>query len=134
MEESFREEIKRYIRRPGGQKITPRQIPPLIAISGSMPPTSRNKMFNAIIDRKNFGGQWTMPTVTASKKKSMESNILSLKKLLASSSRIGRILLGGRLKDEKPVGAESLVFESSNSELIQFLKNKIATTKTTPRP
>src|SRR5690606_11018565 len=72
MEESFRDDIKRYLRRPGAPKITPRQIPPLIAIAGNLPPTARNKMFNAKIERKNFGGRWSTLTLTARRTESMQ--------------------------------------------------------------
>ena len=37
MEERFREEIKRYVRRPGAKWITPKEIPPLISVSGTLP-------------------------------------------------------------------------------------------------
>src|SRR5205823_786204 len=56
MEERFREEVKRYLRRQGAPRVTPKQIPPLISVAGNLPPTARNKMFNATVASKNFGG------------------------------------------------------------------------------
>ena len=122
MEESFREEIKRYVRRPGAAKITPRQIPPLIAISGNLPPTARNKMFNAKLDRKNFGDRWSTLTLTATKEKSLNENLGALQKLLGTASNIGRHALGGISSHGKKAVADCLVFEVSNGNLVSFLK------------
>lgn len=127
MEESFREEIKRYVRRPNGPKITPWQIPPLIAISGDLPPTARNKMFNAVVKRKNFGGKWSTPTLTASKKKSLEQNTNSLENLIVSSSYVGKQTLGGTLLNVKSSkykngATECIIFEAPNSAVIEFLE------------
>lgn len=123
MEERFREEIKRYVRRPDAPRITPRQIPPLIAISGNLPPTARNKMFNAQLDRKNFGDQWETPTVTAAKPESLDKNLEALRKLLGAASGLGRHILGGDLSDGTGATADCLVFEASNECLASFLND-----------
>jgi len=122
MEESFRDDIKRYLRRPGAPKITPRQIPPLIAIAGNLPPTARNKMFNAKIERKNFGGRWSTLTLTARRTESMQQNIKALETLLVSSSNLGRRGLGGVLDNGENALADCLLFEASNSDFIDFLR------------
>lgn len=58
-EDSFREELRRYaMPSDDSEPITPRDIPPLVASHLDwVRPTSRNKMYNARIDFRNFGGR-----------------------------------------------------------------------------
>ncbi|MCX6021977.1 MAG: Z1 domain-containing protein [Chloroflexi bacterium] len=58
-EQSFRGELKRYaMPGDGNDPITPRDIPPLVASHlDGIKPTSGNKMYNATIAFRNFGGQ-----------------------------------------------------------------------------
>lgn len=67
-EESFREELRRYaMPTDGSEPITPMQVPPLVESHLSwIPPTARNKMFNAQIMFTNFGGRPADPTVAPS--------------------------------------------------------------------
>lgn len=124
MEERFREEIKRYVRRPGVPKITPRQIPPLIAISGNLPPTARNKMFNAVVEEKNFGTGWSTPTLTAAKPASIKMNILNLGRLLKASQRKDITSLDGTISGgSKPLSIACTVFSASTAAVIQFLSD-----------
>lgn len=124
MEERFREEIKRYVRRPGAPKITPRQIPPLITISGNLPPTARNKMFNAVVAKKNFGPGWSMPTLTAAKPANLQANVSNLGRLLQASERLDVTSLDGTTSDEsKPVSIACVVFKASNASVVQFLSD-----------
>jgi Z1 domain len=56
-EEMFRGELQRYMeRRSDGALITPKQVPPLVP-QHLLAPTAKNKMFNAKISFKNFGGR-----------------------------------------------------------------------------
>jgi hypothetical protein len=58
-EEKFRQEIMKY--RDG---ITPRKVPPLVPSHlTKLSPTAKNKMYNAYITFKNFGGEWSEPTL-----------------------------------------------------------------------
>jgi hypothetical protein len=124
MEERFREEIKRYIRKKGAKRITPREIPPLISISGSLPPTARNKMFNAVLQKKNFGGQRSQPTLTPAKPEGLNANIKALETLLTTSKALGRITLGGLLaKDNKSQDFPAVVFEATNNDVVTFLSS-----------
>ncbi|MGY2805565.1 Z1 domain-containing protein [Bradyrhizobium sp. USDA 4506] len=123
MEERFREEIKRYIRVEGAARITPKDIPPLIAISGSLPPTARNKMFNARIKNKNFGGRRSMLTMTPETPARRKANIDVVTALLESAKALGQMALGGSLSDGKQFEADALVFRSSNESLIQLLNS-----------
>lgn len=124
MEERFREELKRYVRRPDAPRITPRQIPPLIAISGNLPPTSRNKMFNAVVAKKNFGGRWSMPTLTAASERNLDLNVQTLSRLLKSAKRLPVESLDGLVSDdEAPISIACAVFRASNAEVVRFLSD-----------
>ena len=59
-EEAFRQQLERYAYpADGSEPITPKDIPPLVLNSHPrLKPTSKNKMFNAILLSQNFGGQW----------------------------------------------------------------------------
>jgi hypothetical protein len=117
MEERFREEIKRYVRTPGAKRITPKEIPPMIAVSGSLPPTAGNKMFNSVMSSKNFGGQWSMLTLTPAKPAMMDENIKTLEVLLVGSKSLGRKTVGGT-----SMNADVLLYEATNAQLVSFLK------------
>jgi hypothetical protein len=60
-EEAFRTELRRYAMPvDGGDPITPMEVPPLVATHLEwVRPTNRNKMFNAQIAYRNFGGEWS---------------------------------------------------------------------------
>lgn len=120
MEERFREEIKRYLRRAGAPRVTPKQVPPLISVAGNLPPTSRNKMFNATVASKNFSGVWSMPTLTAAKDAGMKQNIQTLETLLGGGK--GKpALLGGKSNDGRAIQAACCVVEVTNAKLLEFL-------------
>ena len=84
-EEDFREELQRYSSLEPDKRITPKQVPPLVP-SHMLPPTSRNKMYNAVLQFKNFGGRWFESTVAPDVDKDVIHNELLMKKLLDSSS------------------------------------------------
>lgn len=123
MEERFREEIKRYVRKPGATRITPKEIPPLIAVSGTLPPTARTKMFNAVLTSKNFGGRWSMLTLMPAKSAAMNKNIDALSALLSPSKGLGRNTVGGQSSKGKAISVEALLFEASNADLVTFLNS-----------
>jgi len=122
MEEKFREELKRYIRGMDIPRITPKEIPPLISMTGQLPPTSRNKMFNAVLVSKNFGGQWSMPTLAPRKSINIEKNIESLKNLLQTSTPLRPVDLGGVDDEGKAIRIPSFLFTVSSKSLVKFLK------------
>lgn len=125
MEESFREEIKRYVNKAGGKRITPKQIPPLISVIGQLPPTARNKMFNAVLESKNFGGSWSTPTMVSAKDSGADNNSKQLSHLLSEGKAFGDLNLGGEFSKENIVVKSvwrAKVFKAINSELTNFLK------------
>ena len=125
MEERFRAELIRYVRTPGQPPITPKQIPPLISISGQLPPTSRNKMFNAVIENRNYGGRWSQPTLIATKPLGLTKNVEALIRLTQHPWNAS-IILGGQT--QSPNGRKNIpilcgVFEVSTDEVVDFLSN-----------
>ena len=121
MEERFREEIKRYVRKAGEKRITPKEIPPLISVCGNLPPTARNKMFNAVLSSKNFGGQWSMPTLAPTTPKIMEENIDTVRHLLVAARPLGKITLGGTSGEGAKINADNLIWEAKTEQVIAFL-------------
>jgi hypothetical protein len=89
----------------------------LIAISGNLPPVSHKRMFNAVLDRKNFGGQRSQPTMAAAKEPAMKKNIETLRTLFAASRLAGRKILGG-----SESRAQAIVLETTNDALVAFLR------------
>ena len=84
-EEDFREELERYSNLDPDKRITPKQIPPLVP-SHMLPPTSRNKMYNAVLEFENFGGRWFESTVAPDDGDDLKVNQKIMKMLLESSS------------------------------------------------
>jgi hypothetical protein len=119
MEERFRDELKRYVRRPGAQRLTPKEIPPLISVTGNLPPTARNKMFNAVLASKNFGGQRSMPTLI---EEGANENIAALGHLIAESHALGFLALGGTFSNGRSVETNAVVLEISTDGLTTFLR------------
>lgn len=61
-EEKFRQEIRKYCDEKN--PITPKEVPPLVPSHlTTLSPTAKNKMYNAYITFKNFGGEWSEPTL-----------------------------------------------------------------------
>lgn len=123
MEERFREEVKRYVREEGRTRITPRDIPPLIEITGDLAPTAKKKMFNAEITRKNFGGQWSQPTLVAATEPGIRHNQQLLVRLLSKSRQVlDNEVLGGTRSDGKTDRIPCHGFEAAQKDVIDFLE------------
>lgn len=71
-EELFREELKRYASMED-PRITPLQIPPLVPMH-MLKPTATNKMYNAKVTFRNFGGQLAESTFAAGDKDDLQHN------------------------------------------------------------
>jgi hypothetical protein len=120
MEESFREDVKRYLRKSGEESITPRQVPPLITVSGGLPPVSRKRMFNARMVSKNYSGRCVMPTVVAASSDATEENRNAMGALLSSAKRKGALTLGAA--EGQGNVFKAMVFEADNASVLRFLK------------
>ena len=123
MEERFRNDIQRYVRSPGGNRITPSQVPALIAVSGSLPPTARNKMFNATIANKNFGNQWSMMTLAPVEPPTIKKNLEVFIGLVGGARTLARTDLGGTSDKRKVVVMTSVVGIAENEQVIGFLES-----------
>jgi len=121
MEERFREEITRYVRRPGGPRITPAQLPPLISVVGQLPPTAPNKMYNATIASRNYGGCWSQPTMVAART-GAKQNIDAVTRLLAAAEPKGKMDLGGSDSKGAAVSVDAFVFDASTEIVSDFLQ------------
>ncbi|EKZ98385.1 hypothetical protein D769_15465 [Cupriavidus sp. HMR-1] len=123
MEEDFRGEISRYVRTPGKEPLTPKQIPPLISLFGNFPPTARNKMFNAMLEKKNFGGRRSMPTLISMESEGQKANVAAVKTLIESSKNLGSKSLGGLLNTGAKIASECVVFDQkSTNSIAGFLR------------
>jgi hypothetical protein len=123
MEERFREDIQRYVRRPGVPRITPSQVPALISVIGSLPPTARNKMFNAVVVKKNFGGQTSMQTLAPTVPQTLNKNIQAMTEFIVNSKPVGKFVLGGTSAKQRDVAVTAIVRKAANNNLISFLKS-----------
>jgi len=121
MEERFRAELTRYVRRPGCDRITPLQLPPLISAAGQLAPTARNKMFNAKITRRNFGGRWCQPTLVAAEQEGREANVAAVAEMLNHTESIERLVLGGSAGGSA-VRMDSYVCEITTTALVKFVR------------
>lgn len=80
-EEEFRSQLKVYSRLQGDERLTPKQIPPLVP-SHMLMPTSRNKMYNAKILFLNFGGDQKQSTIASTDAGIRRANEKAMKALL----------------------------------------------------
>jgi hypothetical protein len=122
MEERFREEVKRYVRKGGERRLTPRDVPPLITMSGALPPTARNKMFNARLLMKNFGGQWSMVTVLPREDAAMKSNLRTFSDLVLSAEGVPHRTLSGVDGAGKAIKFDCRCLAASTDDVVEFLK------------
>jgi hypothetical protein len=80
-------------------------------------------MFNAEITRKNFGGQWSMPTLVAATGKGIRHNQELLGRLFSKSRKLlVNELLGGKRSDGKTDRIPCHGFEAGQKEVIDFLE------------
>jgi hypothetical protein len=122
MEERFREDITRYVREPGEAKITPKQIPPLISLAGTLPPTAKNKMFNAVIAKKNFGGELSMLTLSPTGIDRRKQNLAVATTLFAASKWLGIQSLGGTSSAGATLRVSAALLVASNDAVASFLR------------
>ena len=83
-EEEFRQELEKYSQLAGDERLTPRNIPPLVP-SHLLPPTSKNKMYNARITFMNFGGQIKNPTFLPKEESQINSNYVAWRRLIETA-------------------------------------------------
>lgn len=124
-EEKFREDIQKY-RKHG---LTPRQVPPLVPSHLTrLLPTAKNKMFNARIDFRNLGGNWSEPTGAPRTPAHARLNEKSAIKLIQSSNPgIETWTFKGTRIDSKQkiinVNFRCVCSVVTNEAIIEFLKS-----------
>jgi len=106
-EEMFREELRRYASMEA-PRITPRQIPPLVP-SSMLPPTAANKMFNARVTYRNFGGQVSESRFAPKAVHRIQHNFDSVRRLLG-----GKVISRVELEATKDGRAEKLAAHVAN--------------------
>jgi len=121
MEEKSRHDIRRYALKADGTALRPMDVPPLIAISGNLPPAARNKMWNAVIKDRNYKDQWVMPTRMPERKVSAEANIVAGAQLWNAATNIGSLRLGGTYENSARDEFTAALRESNLRDFIQFL-------------
>lgn len=117
-EEMFRLELQKYHLKDDGKPVRPIDVKPLFPVN-LLPPTAKNKMRHVTIVTKNLGGDWKESAAHVSQNTGIKlENMKSLKKLLASSEKLGEVSFG--LDDMKE---NALIYKSiSNRDMEQFLK------------
>lgn len=75
-EEAFREQLGRYaMPEDGSEPLTPLQVPPLVTNSHpQLVPVAPNKMFNAVLKTRNFGGEWVERTLCSDVESDLRHN------------------------------------------------------------
>jgi hypothetical protein len=77
-----------------------------------------------VVAKKNFGGRWSMPTLTAAKEGNLKLNVQTLSRLLQSAKSLSVASLDGTISDEPaPVSIACAVFRASNAEVVRFLSD-----------
>jgi hypothetical protein len=84
-EEALRSELRKY----SADGLLPKQVPPLVRQHlPNLPPTSRNKMFNAEIRSRDFAGDWKEKTSAPTAAPDVQAN-LALARALLEAGMIG---------------------------------------------
>lgn len=83
-EEEFRAQLERYSRLRGDERLTPKQVPPLVP-SHLLLPTARNKMYNATVLFVNFGEEHKQSTLATKDEGLKRQNETAMKDLLRTS-------------------------------------------------
>jgi hypothetical protein len=118
-EEMFRNELKRYAKLDE-PRITPVQIPPLVP-SHMLRPTSSNKMYNAIITSRNFGGQLGESTQAPFDPEDKKSNHQAIRAML-EKAEIKKVDLEAKDQDARIIRVECFVAPISIEKMLKFLK------------
>jgi hypothetical protein len=115
-EELFRKELVRYAEDPN---IIPAAVPPLVP-AHMLRPTAANKMRNARITFRNYGGELSESTFAPKDAKLQKLNVDALKKLVHGSKPTRLEAIGD--SSEGPLALNATVFEASPDRLVDFIK------------
>ena len=116
-EEDFRNDLKRYAEDPD---ITPAAVPPLVP-AHMLRPTAANKMRNARITFRNFGGQLAESTFAPTDADAVAANLVGLNALIAGAEAVNLEAEVDRNGDVRKVRART--FETTPDRLKAFITN-----------
>jgi hypothetical protein len=120
-EEEFRQQLHRYASLNEGERITPKQIPPLVP-SHMLQPSARNKMYNAKLTFLNFGGQEVQRTSAPMEPGARKDNSESMRWLISRGSAVRGVRI--RLASvAKPIDFEAQYVELRPADVLAFLKD-----------
>lgn len=114
-EELFRRELVRYAKDP---KVIPAAVPPLVP-AHMLRPTAANKMRNARITFRNYGGDLSESTFAPSDPKLKKKNLEALEALVAGCGP--KSLHATGRSGEDALTLDATVYETSPKRLIEFL-------------
>jgi hypothetical protein len=117
-EEEFRSQLRMYSRLQGDQRLTPKQIPPLVP-SHMLMPTAKNKMYNATVLFVNFGEEQKQSTVASTDVGIKQSNEEAMKTLLKRAAVAETVL--GTKQDGKPVEFKAFAGIATPDDMKSFL-------------
>lgn len=118
-EEEFRSQLRLYSRLQGDERLTPKQIPPLVP-SHMLMPTAKNKMYNATVLFVNFGGQQKQSTIASNDPGIKESNEKAMRSLL-KRARAAETIVATR-QNGSSVEFKAFVGIASQDDMAKFLR------------
>jgi hypothetical protein len=118
-EEQFREDLHKYSKQ-FDPRVLPRDIPPLVP-SHLLMPTSKNKMYNAVVVEQNGGGGITERTVTPVDSAGKRWNE-DLVRALLSDHELTVEEIGVRNSDGKAIKVGAVVCPLEHPVVLQFLR------------
>lgn len=119
-EMDFRTELHRYAMPSDGSKpVTPMQVPPLVP-AHLLQPTATNKMYNAVIKSRNYGGKNIQSTLAPFMDQDVFHNEKAVRKLL-SGRELKLCNLRATIEGE-PHQNESFVTKIEPAAVIEFLR------------
>jgi hypothetical protein len=119
-EEGFRDQLRHYASLEEGERITPKQVPPLVPVH-LLPPTSSDKMFNARQAFVNYGGRTVERTTAPRDTPDRQRNIQLLREMLANT-RTEEVSVS-LLVDEGPQSFISIAASPDCGAVLRFLKS-----------
>lgn len=115
----FRSELERYVNFEEGPRITPAQIPPLVS-AHLLLPTSRDKMFNAMISSQNFARRQAQSTKAPYDVRDISANQALMRGLLEDVA-IVRETVG--IEGDTTRQFQALIGTLGTNDVIEFLQN-----------
>jgi Z1 domain-containing protein len=125
-EESLRKELLKYSK----DGLLPKQVPPLVwQTLPYLPPTSKNKMFNAVMKSRNFAGDWTEKTIAPSKttliefNKGIAANLLENAQIGSHQELFTFVKKDGNGKKDQKRKFSAYIGKANGSDVLSFLKD-----------